>query len=81
MSSHRRLLAIKFSGRPAADLKNFGLESSAEFFSAKLVSYFPELYSGIRKPPPKRGHLLVGLVVLVYPFYDFFHSVRATGYR
>jgi len=34
-----------------------------------------------KKTPSEEGASWLGLVILVYPFYDFFHSVRATGYR
>jgi hypothetical protein len=81
VSSHQELLAIKFSRRSAADLaRNSAWKSSAEFFSAKLVS-FPRAVPAQKKTPSEEGASWLGLVILVYPFYDFFHGVRATRYR
>jgi hypothetical protein len=51
MSIHRELLAIKFSGRPAADLENFGLEKQHRIFFRKLASCLHELFPRKRKPP------------------------------
>jgi len=56
---------------------NFFRGGGQEFFSASCW----RAVSAQKKTPSEEGASWLGLVILVYPFYDFFHGVRATGYR